>query len=59
MLAMLPSSIFAPCANMFPLDNVIAHPPPDFLLELVPSVAIIIGISLKTFWNNCFFQGLS
>ena len=59
---MLPRFGFALCARIFPTDEVIIHPPPDFILDFVPSVAMLIRVP---FWmivaklsgysvNTCF-----
>ena len=45
MFSMLTRSGFAPCARIFPADDGIIHPPPDFALDFVPSVAMFIGVS--------------
>lgn len=42
-LAMLSRSGFEPRASIFPFDDETTHPLPDFWLNLVLSVAIIIG----------------
>ena len=67
-VSILPRSGFAPCATIFPADDVITHPPPDCFLDFVLSVAILIGVP---FWihaarmsgysrniccNRCFFH---
>ena len=44
MFSMLPRSGFAPCTNIFPTNEVIIHPPPDFRIDFVPSVAMLIGV---------------
>ena len=45
MFYMLPRSGFSPCVRIFPTDEVIIHQPPDFRLDFVPSIAMLIGVS--------------
>ena len=68
MFFMLLRSRFVSCARIFPADEVIIHQPPDYRLEFVPSVAMLIwvpswmivarisGYSVNTCFNNCCFR---
>ena len=65
---MLSRSGFAPCATIFPADDIITHPPADSFLDFVPSIAILIGVpswihvarlsgySRNICCNRCFFH---
>lgn len=68
MFSMLSRSEFAPCAIISPTDDVIIHPSPDFIIDFVPSVKMLIGVPswmiitrlsgylVKICFNSCYFH---